>query len=277
VGQAKRARDAKKASKEPFATMRADALLRVVLTTSTIALRIYLLANAAWLPPHSSKSSSKSGKAILPYAAIQRPLTGRHHEAKILAERPGRSSIARGINELVSKGLLVRIKAGSRPSQAGGGRGEAAEYDLPDRHGLAAPKVQLPANIRRPHGKVRLHANAIRRDAEELPATTLKLLYYLVALKNRTDEGKILENNFFISCSKIAKELNVSASNIHKCLETLTSTDRLTLLEPGKGRRSSQYALQGRYATFKQRTSQRRVPDTTTTGMVSSRCPVAEC
>jgi len=173
--------------------------------------------------------------------------------------------------------LLVRVKAGSRPSQAGGGRGEAAEYDLPDRHGSAAPKVQLPANIQRPQGKVRLHANRIRCDAEELPGTALRLLYYLVALKNRTEEGKIIENNFFISCLQISKELDVSASRIHECLETLTSTGRLRLVELGKGRRPSQYALEGRYATFRQRPSQRRVPNTTTTGMVSSRCPVAEC
>jgi len=253
--------------------MRSDALLRVVLTTSAIGLRIYLLANAAWAPSQSGKCF----KAILSYAAIQRPHTIRHPDVRIDAKHPGRTSIAAGINELAEKALMVCTKAGSRPSSAGGGRGEAAEYDLPDRHGAAAPRVQLPAHVQRPQGKVRLHANRIRRDAEELPGPALRLLYYLVALKNRTEKGKILDNNFYFSRSRIAKTLDLSVSTIHQCLKILISLGRVNSIELGKGRRPSQYALAAAYATFIQKPRQTRVPNTTTTGMVSSRCPVAEC
>lgn len=236
---------------EVFASMRADHLLDALLrhaphgAAGRTAVRVLLLAHAAWRPGAESLSG---GEAVLPYEVIARPLRQMRAEP---TPAPGRATISEALKRLTADdhGDLVLAKAGTAPRRAGGGRGEAATYRVPARHGSDAPQLNWRWQVQRPKGSVRLHVQRIRHDCASLAPIALCVLVLAVAQHDRHRDGSLVQSTpFTLPLEQVAQRLGVSEAAISAARDELVEAGRLFRHDAPSGRRPATFRLAAAYA-----------------------------
>ncbi|MCQ4162654.1 helix-turn-helix domain-containing protein [Roseomonas sp. GC11] len=240
---------ARKGSVEPFATLRCDALLLAACTLPAAGLRAVLLANANWVP---NPRGAPGGKAVLSYQQILFPRGIREAFDSPAPAGLGRSAVAEGLRQAEQAGWLIRLRNGTRPGTAGSAIGAATEWDVPHRHGAAAPRLVWPSGMpRAPEGKIRLHAERIRQDVATLTPNTLRVFAYMLSHGDRTAEGALAGGEEFpLSASVLQKRTKLSRAIIHKAIQELIAARKLFLCQAGVGRKAATYRLARAYQRF---------------------------
>lgn len=245
---------------EVFATMRADFLLDALLrharhgAAGRTAVRALLLAHAAWLP---GAGGLTDGEAVLPYKLIRHPMP----EARARGiPSPGKATVRGGLEMLLADEDLTLARAGTAPRRAGGGRGEAAIYRVPARHGTEAPRLEWRWDLRRPNGSVRLHVQRIRHDCAVLSPIALCLLVLAITQHDRQRDGSLASNAPFpLFIEQVAELLGVSEAAVSVARDELVETGRLILHAAAHGRQPTMFRLAAVYA-------KRLAPRATATG-----------
>ncbi|WP_164867979.1 helix-turn-helix domain-containing protein [Rhodovarius crocodyli] len=230
---------------EVFASMPCTYLHAAACRLSSVAFRVFWLANANYRPPHSDK---QRGRAVLAYSQIRYPLGA---DAKnTLEQQPGQSTIARALREVLASGFVELAAEGTRPRHSGGARGQAAEYHVPCREAGA----QLPSqcqNLPRIGGKVRLHVNQMRGLAATLSPHALRALAVLISRSERDGRGTLLDTApTAIGASDIARLIGIPRSTAHLVLRELVDRAHLCLAAPAAGRRSAKLRLGPKFRQF---------------------------
>lgn len=224
---------------EPFATLRCDELLSAACALGPVALRVWLLLHANYTPP---ELTGRTGEAFVAFSEIAE--TYGH----------GRSTIAAAFRALAASGLIVLRRPGSRPRGQGAAAGEAAVWDLPSRHRGERPTPPLPAGVERPYGKVRLNAERLRRDLEDLSPAATKVFAFAVAHRPRDKDGALADDlPFALPVRALADALGVSPSRAAEAIAELAKTGRLLQAGQPGGRRPARFKLHPRYTRHERR------------------------
>lgn len=238
----------------PFATMRADALLVAACVLSANAFRVVWLANAGWKP---GEKGLTDGRVVLSYSMIRHP-NSKTRAARMngtgpaAAPSPGSQSVTSGIKEAIAGNWLTLRTPGTRRCQQGGARGNAAEYGVPHRHGADAPRVEMPPDVRRPEGKVRLNAERMRHDAADLTAQELRVLGYIIAFQDRDTNGALVTDApFALRLTLLQRHLGLGRATVSGILKQLKAKGRLTVTHEHQGRQSTLYRLPKPYELFR--------------------------
>lgn len=164
------------------------------------------------------------------------------------------------------------------PNKSGGGGGLAAIYDVPHRRGADAPRVEMPPNIGRPEGKLRLYAEQMRIDAGLLSQTALRVFAYVLAHRDRTREGAVKsEGPCPLPLSKLAAALRLGEQTVADALKELvkksgwSSTRRAAV----GGQPCTSFRSDTRASARRSRARLKTDHQPPTTPMVSSWGPVA--
>ena len=181
MSAAKRAREARRAKPEPYATIRPDVLLSAATGLSAPALKALLLLEASWRPGRNCESGGRAGIAI----ALLREMGG----AGLQGWNAGRDALA----ELQRKKLIVAAEPAIRPGGPGGARPRAATWRLPHRDGEPVD-LAVPAGIARPEGRLRWNVGRIRHDVAALSPLAIRLLVTVIALPHRDRDGALRED-----------------------------------------------------------------------------------
>jgi len=223
---------------EPYATIPLDWLQAAVQRLSPLGLRVWFLANANWVP---SLRDGGRGRAVLGYGMVRHPLGLKSESSRSI--QPGHSRIAAAFREAKQLGFLELAVAGSRPSHAGGASGKAAEFFVPCRESGIRPPSLLD---KQPWlgGKLRLPNDFMRALAASLSPDALRVLAFVLTLRPRDREGKLLDvTPMLLSATALAEALKMPRSTVAVALKSLTKDRRLSLEAQGMGRRAAQYCL----------------------------------
>jgi hypothetical protein len=244
-----RARDAKK-HKVPFASIHQDVLLDMAIEMSGAALRIFWLANAAWVPTKTLAGVGVvRGRAILAISRLRNPLGLERGNSSITM--PGSDAVREGIADCVEAGLMTRLSSGTRPGGPGGVAGKAAEYDLPHRHSVDVPPVVMPPNVRRPTGKVRQTGSLIRATMAHLADPAIRVFTYAVSFRDRSGTGEVEDAaSFPLPVRRLAELLHMPRSTISDAIARLVGRKLLLVDQPSSGRRPTTYRLALRWNSF---------------------------
>jgi len=243
-----RFRDAKK-HKVPFCTIHQDVMLNASIRMPGNAVRIFWLANASWVPVKTAPGAGVVvGKAVLPISRLRNPLGLKRAECSV--GTPGSDSIRNGINACVEAGVMIKKSPGTRPGGPGV-PGKAAEYDLPHRHSVNVPRVQLLPNVRRPEGKVVQISELVRVAMAILPDPAVRVFTYAVCFRDRCAGGAVkAAAPFPLPVRHLAGLLEMATSTVGDALGLLVKQKLLCIDQPGAGRRPTTYRLHSRWASF---------------------------
>jgi len=231
----------------PYALIHAAALVFAACCLPPAAIRVLLLAHAAWRPDPSGK---KPGRAVLGYGMIHRPkpVDKTQRRPFAYAPAPGRTGIKAALDALQAIALMIQTAPGTRPKTPGGACGKAAEWQVPARDGTYPQRLPWPQDLRRPDGGVRLPVEVIRRDCAELTINALRVLMLAVGLRDRLASGALADElPLELRLSWLGEHLGLPPASASDALSELIKAKRLMRVQDAKGRAPALYELDDRY------------------------------
>jgi hypothetical protein len=157
--------------------------------------------------------------------------------------------VSAALKRLLAGEDLKLARAGTAPRRAGGGRGEAATYRVPARHGSEAPRLDWHWKLPRPKGSVRQHVQRIRHDCMTLSPIALCVLVLAIAQHDRRRDGSLAEAKPFpLLLEQVAELLGVSEAAISAARDELVQSGRLVRHAAPHGRRPATFCLASVYA-----------------------------